>query len=446
MEELARQKILVLGLGVSGRSAASFCAARGAEVVAADEREPSAIEGVDAVGGAVELALGAPFPDPADFDLVVPSPGVPAERYRDRARRVWGDVELAYRALSIPIIAITGTNGKSTTTLLAEAMLRAAGFRARAAGNLGTPALDLVGEGLDFAVLEVSSFQLETTEAFRPAIAAVLNITPDHLDRHGSLAAYASAKARIVARQEACDVAVLNFDDPRTRALATETKARVIPYRCSGPAPGGAWLDTGAVVLSHESGSTTRVSLDGMHLAGAHNLENAVAALTIVTAAGADPSRAAAALASFSGLPHRSEVVGRHGGVTWVNDSKATNAGAAMRALAGFAEPVIWIAGGRDKGLDFSELADVAAERIRAAVLIGEAAGKLETALAGRVEVRTAASLEEAVGFASSLAGDGGVVLLAPACASQDQFQDFAERGDRFRRAVKRLAREGAVP
>jgi UDP-N-acetylmuramoylalanine--D-glutamate ligase len=427
MEELARQKILVLGLGVSGRSAASFCSARGAEVVAADEREPSAIEDVDALGGAVELALGAPFPDPADFDLVVPSPGVPAERYRDRARRVWGDVELAYRALS------------------AEAMLRAAGFRARAAGNLGTPALELVGEALDFAVLEVSSFQLETTEAFRPAIAAVLNITPDHLDRHGSLAAYAAAKARIVARQEACDVAVLNFDDPRARALATETKARVVPYRCSGPAPGGAWLDTGAVVLSHESGSTTRVSLDGMRLAGAHNLENAVAALLVVTAAGADPSRAAAALASFSGLPHRSEVVGRHGGVTWVNDSKATNAGAAMRALAGFAEPVIWIAGGRDKGLDFSELADVAAERTRAAVLIGEAAGKLETALAGRVEVRTAASLEEAVGFASSLAGDGGVVLLAPACASQDQFQDFAERGDRFRRAVKRLAREGAA-
>jgi UDP-N-acetylmuramoylalanine--D-glutamate ligase len=444
MQDLVHKKVLVLGLGVSGRSAANFCAARGAEVVAADERE--AIEGLEAVDGAVSLATGAPLPDPADFDLVVPSPGVPAERYRDRARRVWGDVELAYRALSVPIIAITGTNGKSTTTLLAEAMLRAAGFRARAAGNLGTPALELVGEALDFAVLEVSSFQLETIEAFRPAVAAVLNITPDHLDRHGSFAAYASAKAQIVARQEARDVAVLNFDDPRVRALATETKARVIPYRCSGPAPGGAWIDTGAVVLSDASGSETRVSLDGMRLAGIHNLENAVAALTVVTAVGADPSRAAAALASFSGLPHRSEVVGRYGGVTYVNDSKATNAGATMRALAGFAEPVIWIAGGRDKGLDFGELADVAAERIRAAVLIGEAAGKLETALAGRVEVHAAASLEEAVGFASNLASDGDVVLLAPACASQDQFRDFAERGDRFRRAVESLAPEGAAP
>jgi UDP-N-acetylmuramoylalanine--D-glutamate ligase len=446
MEDLAHRRVLVLGLGVSGRSAANFCAARGAEVVAADEREREAIEGLDAVDGAVSLVAGAPFPDPADFDLVVPSPGVPSERYRDRARRVWGDVELAYRALSVPIIAITGTNGKSTTTLLAEAMLRAAGFRARAAGNLGTPALELVGEALDLAVLEVSSFQLETTETFRPAVAAVLNITPDHLDRHGSLAAYVSAKAQIVARQETSDVAVLNFDDPRARALATETKARVLPYRCSGPAPGGAWLDSGAVVLSDESGPATRVSLDGMRLAGSHNLENAVAALLIVTAAGADPSRAAAALASFSGLPHRSEVVGRYGGVTYVNDSKATNVGATMRALAGFAQPVVWIAGGRDKGLDFSELADVAAEHIRAAVLIGEAAPKLEIALAGRVEIHAAASLEKAVELASGIAGDGDVVLLAPACASQDQFRDFAERGERFRRAVTSLTREGAAP
>jgi UDP-N-acetylmuramoylalanine--D-glutamate ligase len=446
MEALADKRVLVLGLGVSGRSAANFCAARGARVVAADEREQEAIEGLETVDAAVSLAAGAPFPDPADFDLVVPSPGVPSERYRDRARRVWGDVELAYRALAVPIIAITGTNGKSTTTLLAEAMLREAGFRARAAGNLGTPALELVGEALDFAVLEVSSFQLETTETFRPAVSAVLNITPDHLDRHGSLAAYVSAKAQIVARQEAGDAAVLNFDDPLARSLATETKARVLPYRCSGPAPGGAWLDSGAVVLPGENGRTARVSLDGMRLTGAHNLENAVAALLIATAAGANPSRAAAALASFSGLPHRSEVVGRYGGVTYVNDSKATNAGATMRSLAGFAKPVIWIAGGRDKGLDFGELADVAAEHTRAAVLIGEAARKLEDALAGRVETHTAASLEKAVDLASGIAGEGDVVLLAPACASQDQFRDFAERGDRFRRAVESLAREGAKP
>jgi UDP-N-acetylmuramoylalanine--D-glutamate ligase len=445
MEDLAGKQILVLGLGISGRSAANFCALRGAEVVAADERESAAIEGLASIDAGVEQVTGVGFPDPADFDLVIPSPGVPAERYRERASRVWGDVELAYRALAVPLIAITGTNGKSTTSLLVEAMLRAAGFRARAAGNLGTPALELVGEALDFAVLEVSSFQLETTEAFRPAVAALLNITPDHLDRHGSLADYAAAKAGILSAQTAEDTAVLNFDDPRVRALAPETKARVYPYRCSGPAPGGAWLDAGAAVVTDSSGSVARVSLDGMRLAGAHNRENALAALACVTAAGADPIRAAGALASFSGLPHRGEVVGRRGGVTWIDDSKATNTGAAMRALAGFADPVIWIAGGRDKGLDFGELADIAAERARATVLIGEAAGKLADALGGRVEVHRAESVEAAVACAASLAGAGDVVLLAPACASQDQFRDFAERGDRFRRAVASLQGGGGA-
>jgi UDP-N-acetylmuramoylalanine--D-glutamate ligase len=436
MEELKGKKVLVLGLGISGRSAANYCAGRGARVVAADERSDAAIEGLDP---SVSPAIGAPFPDPADFDLVVPSPGVPAARYRDRARRVWGDIELAYRALAVPIIAVTGTNGKSTTTLLVEAMLQAAGIRARAAGNVGTPALSLVGAALDFAVLEVSSFQLETVESFRPAVAVVLNITPDHLDRHGSFSEYAAAKARIVASQTPDDVTVLNFDDARVRALAGETAARVFPYRYSGPIAGGAWLDTGAVVLSLPDGSTRRISLDGMRLVGAHNFENALAALATVAAAGIDPVRAAVALASFSGLPHRCEVVERRAGVTWIDDSKATNTGATVRALEGFGEPVIWIGGGRDKGLDFTELAQVAADRVRAAVLIGEAADKIAGALGGVVPVYRAVSIEAAVRTAADLAEAGDVVLLAPACASQDQFADYAERGERFRRAVNEL-------
>jgi len=442
MRELERSRVLVLGLGISGRSAANFCAARGARVVAADERPRSEIEGLDTLDATVELSLGRAFPDAGEFDLVVPSPGVPEARYRDRARRVWGDIELAYRALAVPVIAVTGTNGKSTTALLTEAMLRAAGFRARAAGNVGTPALELVGAPLDFAVLEVSSFQLDTVDSFRPAVAVVLNITPDHLDRHGSIEAYVRAKTRIVANQESDDAAVLNFDDARVRNLAHETKARVYPFRTSGPAPGGAWLDGASAVLSDASGRTTRVSLDGMRLAGSHNRENALAALAAASAAGADPVRASAALAVFPGLPHRSQIVGRVGGVTWIDDSKATNAGAAMRSLTAHAEAVVWLAGGRDKGLDFSELADVAARRARAAVLIGEAADKLERALAGRIEVHRADSIEAAVRIAADLAGGRGIVLLAPACASQDQFRDFAERGDRFRRAVEALGAE----
>ncbi|MFQ5417717.1 MAG: UDP-N-acetylmuramoyl-L-alanine--D-glutamate ligase [Myxococcota bacterium] len=446
MLDVSRWKVLVLGLGISGRSAANFCAARGADVVAADERAAAEIGELDAVDGAVELVVGESFPDPAAFDLVIPSPGVPAKRYRERARRVWGDVELAQRSLQVPILAVTGTNGKSTTALLADAMLRAAGFRSRVAGNVGTPALDLVGEALDIAVLEVSSFQLETTQTFRPAVAVVLNITPDHLDRHGDLAAYSAAKARIIANQDAGDVAVLNFDDPRVRAFATETKARVVPFRCSGPAPGGAWLDAGAAVITDENGATTRVSLDGMRIPGAHNRENALAALAAVVAVGAAPARAATALASFEGLAHRSQRVGRHGGTTWVDDSKATNPGAALRSLASFPGDVVWIAGGRDKGLDFGELADAAADRVRAAVLIGEAAGKIARALGDRVPVHRAASIEEAVEIAAKIAVSGDVVLLAPACASQDQFRDFAERGERFAGAVAALGGTGDRP
>ena len=439
MLDLDGKSVLVLGLGVSGRSAASFCAARGARVVAADEREAGAIEALEALGPAIERSLGCAFPDPADFDLVVPSPGVPAERYRERARRAWGDLELVYRALSVPIVAVTGTNGKSTTTLLVEAMLRSAGFRARAAGNLGAPALDLVGEALDVAVLEVSSFQLEATESFRPRVAVILNLSPDHLDRHGSFESYRAAKAAILRQQEAEDVAVLNFDDPEVQSLAETATARVLPFRTEGPLEHGAWLDAGCVLLREAGGDVTRVALDGMPLSGAHNRENTVAALAAAWAAGADPKRAVSALASFRGLPHRMQSVGRVKGVLYVDDSKATNPGAALRSLASFATPVIWIAGGRDKGLDFAPLAELAGERVRAAVLVGEAAGKLKDALADRVAVHAAASLDEAVQAAARLAHSGDVVLLAPACASQDQFRDFAERGDRFQQAVARL-------
>lgn len=439
MEGIANQKVLVLGLGATGRSAANFCIARGASVLAADERGEDQVAGLDALEPRVERVFGEPFPDPRDFDLVVPSPGVAPERYRDRARRVWGDIELAHRSISAPIIAVTGTNGKSTTVRLLEELLCAAGARARAAGNLGTPALELVGEPLDFAVLEVSSFQLEAVETFRPAVAVILNITPDHLDRHGSFDAYASAKGRLLANQHGSDTAILNFDDPTVIALAEKTGGRVFPFRTQGAISPGAFLDAGSVVLCREGTAQTRISLDAMQLTGFHNRENVVAALAAVHAAGVDPVRAADALASFANLPHRSEFVAQVRGVRYINDSKATNPGATIRSLAEFSENVIWIAGGRDKNLAFGDLADVAVKRIRTAVLIGESANKIEAALAGRVDVCTAASLEEAVRRASQLAQPGDVVLLSPACASQDQFCNFEERGARFRAAVGEL-------
>ena len=440
MRELADARVLVLGLGASGRSAARFCAASGARVVAADERAGEALTGLCEMPASVDLRLGAAFPDPADFDVVVPSPGVPRERYRERARRVWGDVELAYRALRVPLVAVTGTNGKSTTTLLVAAMLRAAGLRAAAAGNLGTPALCLVGRALDVAVLEVSSFQLETTEAFRPRVAVILNLTPDHLDRHGSFEAYAAAKGRILVAQDADDVAVLNFDDEVVRGLAASARARVLPFSTARALPRGVWVDAQSILYRPDEAPARRLSLDGLRLAGAHNRENAAAALGAAASVGADPGRAIEALAHFEGLPHRTQVVARRRGVTWVDDSKATNPGAALRSLASFTEPLVWIAGGRDKGLDLSELAESASRRVRAAVLLGEAAPALARGLGDRVEVALADSIEDATRRAAALARDGDVVLLSPGCSSHDQFRSFEERGDRFRAAVEALA------
>jgi len=441
MQSLAGRRVLVLGLGMSGRSAASFCAERGAAVVAADERPAHALADLADLAGRVELALGRPFPDPAAFDLVVPSPGVPRERWADRAREALGDVELAFRHLRVPVVAVTGTNGKSTTTRLVEAMLLASGLRARAAGNVGAPALGLVGEPLDVAVLEVSSFQLESASSFRPRVGVVLNVTEDHLDRHGSFAAYVEAKARLVARQTPDDLAVLNADDPVARGMTTRTRARVRTFRAAGAVADGAWWDAECLVLSTPDG-VRRIPVERFGLAGRHNRENAAAALLAAAGAGADPMRAARALTDFRALPHRAEIVGRVGGVTWVDDSKATNVGAALRALESFGASILWIAGGRAKGADLRPLAE-AASKVRAAFVLGEAAPALAELLRGRTHVERVADLEAAVERAASLAAPGDVVLLAPACSSLDQFRNAEERGERFRAAVAALARTG---
>jgi len=440
--DLAGRRVLVLGLGMSGRSAARFCADQGAQVVASDTRPSSGLQDLGELADlpGIEVRTGCEAPDAASFDLVVPSPGVPRARYAARARRAWGDIELAGRALSIPIVAVTGTNGKSTTVKLVEALLRAAGLRADAAGNVGRPVLDLVGRALDVAVIEVSSFQLEATEAFRPKVAAVLNLTPDHLDRHGDLASYGAAKERIFAAQSGDDVAVLNFDDSRVAAMASRAPARVLPFGRMHPNAGaGAWLEAGAVRLSDGASSQT-LSLDGLALEGRHNRENVVAALACVYALGSDPAAGLAALADFRGLPHRSEAVATLGGVRFVNDSKATNCGAALRSLESFEAPILWIAGGRGKGADFADLCDVAAKQVVHAFLVGEAAAEIERTLAGRVRCERADSIEDATRRAAACARPGDLVLLSPACASFDQARSFEERGERFRLAVRSLA------
>jgi UDP-N-acetylmuramoylalanine--D-glutamate ligase len=436
--EFEGQSVLVLGLGLSGCSAARFCSERGARVVAADERPPESITGIDDLPESIDCRFGEPFPDLADYDLVVPSPGIPAARWEGRARRAWGDIELCYRALPIPIIAVTGTNGKSTVVRLIEAMARAAGLRARAAGNLGVPALDLVGESLDLAILEVSSFQLESVEAFRPRTAVLLNITPDHLDRHGDLDGYLAAKARIFARQGAGDSAILNGDDPLLRELSLPADVERLEFRRHHPVSGGAWTDGGnAIVRRGGAQQIVRVGDGGRE--PAQQIENIAAALLALATLDVDLEAAAQALVDFKGLPHRHEHVAEVRGVQYIDDSKATNLGAAMQALESAGGPILWIVGGRHKGGDLTPLIESAAGRVRLALLIGEAASEFENALAGEIACERVEDLETAVERAASSAQPGDIVLLAPACASFDQFESFEDRGRQFQTAVAAL-------
>jgi UDP-N-acetylmuramoylalanine--D-glutamate ligase len=439
--ELAGQNVLVLGLGISGCSAARFCAQRGAKVTAADERPRETIQDLERLPAGVDLALGAPFPDLSAFDLVVPSPGIPAERWQGRARRVWGDLELCYQALPIPIIAVTGTNGKSTVVRLIESMAQRAGLRARAAGNLGIPALDLVGQPLDVAILEVSSFQLESVDLFRPRTAVWLNVSPDHLDRHGDLDGYIEAKSRLFARQASGDHAVLNADDTHVHGLHLNSSVERLEFSRTRPIDQGAWLD-GRNAIVRRRGKQVVVPIDGSRLTGTHNDDNILAALLALSTLDVDLVAASQALSDFEGLPHRCQRVAELRGVTFIDDSKATNPGAAVRSLSGFAAPVVWIVGGRHKGGDLSSLVETAANHVRHAFLIGEATDVFESALAGRVASDRASSLAEAVQGAAAVATPGDIVLLAPACASFDQFKNFEDRGRQFQSAVAALDSE----
>jgi len=436
--EFAGQNVLVLGLGMSGRSAARFCAARGAKVVAVDERPREAIADFDEMPDEIDCRFGAPFPDLEPYDLVVPSPGIPAARWAGRARRVWGDIELCYRALPIPIVAVTGTNGKSTVVRLIEALARATGMRARAAGNVGIPALDLVGQPLDLAILEVSSFQLESVEQFRPRTALLLNLTPDHLDRHRDVDGYLAAKARIFARQQATDHAILNGDDPRVRELNLPEGVERLEFRQRDPVATGAWFE-GRHAIVQRGGSRQVVDLGGISPHLAHQQENVLAALLAVATLDLDLAAASHALMDFEGLPHRCERVCEIHGVEYIDDSKATNVAAAARSLAAIDAPVLWIAGGRHKGGDFGELISAAGGRIRRALLIGEAAEIFERALEAEIACERVGDLAHAVARAAAIAHPGDVVLLAPACSSFDQFESFEDRGRQFQAAVRAL-------
>jgi UDP-N-acetylmuramoylalanine--D-glutamate ligase len=360
---------------------------------------------------------------------------------------VTGELELASWFISAPVLAVTGTNGKSTTTTLAGEIVAATGRPTFVGGNLGVPLCEAVGTAAagpaGACVVEVSSYQLETTAAFHPRAAILLNITPDHLDRYGGMEGYAAAKERIFLAQTADDVAVLNVDDPRVEAMGARVKSRVVPFSTRRALAEGGWVEPGALCLRLPGGATERYPAELPGLIGRHNQENALAASLAARFLGATPAQVRATLLAFRPLPHRMTLVTEVGGVAFFDDSKGTNVGAVEAALSGFPRPVVLIAGGRDKGGGYAPLATAMKQVGRGAVVIGEAAPAIEAALAGVVPVVRAASLEAAVAAAAELARPGDAVVLSPACASFDMFRNYEHRGDVFRAAVLALGSGG---
>lgn len=435
---------LVVGLGASGLAAARYLSDSGCRVAVIDSRavppgrEALAREHPDIVVTPASL-------DPAHldgFERVVLSPGLATDlplvlEAKRRGIEVIGELELFARAASAPVLAVTGSNGKSTVTTLVAALLEAQGLRAPAGGNLGPPALELLAAGsVDAYVLEVSSFQLETTSSLRPRAAALLNISPDHMDRHGSLEQYAAIKASLLT---AAETAVVNWDDPLVRELAPR-RAATIPFSVTEALNlGWSIVDKGgARWLACDRDPLLRSS--ELKLAGRPGEANALAALALVQCLGGDIGAALTALGEFAGLPHRLRLVAEHAGVRFVDDSKATNVGATIAALEGIDEPIVLIAGGQAKGADLTPLVAAIRGRVRAVVLLGEAAATLERLLADRVQTLRVDSMPAAVAAAAELATAGDCVLLSPACASQDMFRDYRERGEIFARAARGLA------
>jgi UDP-N-acetylmuramoylalanine--D-glutamate ligase len=453
VESVEGARVVVVGGATSGVAAAELLVERGARVLVTD-LQPALPDEARLRAAGVELHLGGHDPDRiADADLIVLSPGVdprgdpvrPAlERARQRGVPVVSEIELAARWLTGRIVAITGTKGKSTTATLVGRLFEQAGFAATVGGNIGTPLsaqVALTGPHV-WHVVEVSSFQLELTERFHPTIAVLLNLSPDHLDRHGSLEAYRAAKARIFANQEAHDWAVFNADDAEASALAQLARARRWPFALEAPIPAGVTLVGDVVVARTPEGDRPLVSRDAVRVAGRHLLSDALAALAVATLAGVPPDAMVRALAAFEGLEHVLEPVADIGGVRFVNDSKATNVAAARAAIESFEGPLVVIVGGQFKGGDLRDLAPALVARQAQVVAIGAARPLIQAALADTVPVHEAADLGEAVRLAFRLAAPQGVVLLAPACASFDMFADYRARGRAFKEEVYRLAAE----
>jgi len=449
------QRVLVVGLGKSGVSAATFLQARGARVTVSDSKAEAELgKDIPAL-----LDLGIVVETGAhgertfrDQDLIVVSPGVPVDapqlhQARAAGVKIIGEVELAARFLKGKMVAITGSNGKTTTTSLCGEILEKAGLRTQVGGNIGRPVTDLIETSTpeSWSVLEISSFQLETIESFRPNIAAILNITPDHLDRHGDFATYAAAKARIFENQTAEDFAVLNADDKTCVDIAARVKSQVYWFGSKERSEQGSFVRAAEIYWRSRDGRETEIMPTAeISLKGKHNLENVLAAVCVGMLSGCTPQQIRKAVGEFKAVEHRLELVATLNGVAYYNDSKATNVDATIKALESFPANIHIILGGKDKGSDYTVLKPLLEKRAKAVYTIGAAAQKIEAHIAGAAPVFPAETMENAVRMAAEKAKAGDVVLLAPACASFDQFQNYEHRGRTFKELVHNMEAVGA--
>lgn len=451
--ELRGKRVLVVGLARTGVATALFCAAHGAVVTATDSRTENeigeAIAKLRAAGVALELG-GHREKTFLDQDLIVPSPGVPADAplllaAHAKGVTIWSEIELAHRFLKGRLIGITGSNGKTTTTSLVEHILKTAGFSTILAGNIGTPLIGCVDETKNdtITVVELSSFQLELIGNFRPNIGVFLNLTPDHLDRHHTLEAYGAAKARLFENQTEEDASVLNADDPATTPYAP-SRPSVYWFSRKQRVAQGAYVREEEILFRRDGQDEIILKLEDIPLAGAHNVENVLAAVAATRLAGAQAPAIAKGVRSFAGVEHRLEFVSEIGGVRYYNDSKATNVDATLKALDSFPGRILIILGGKDKGSDYTVLQKPLREKAILALLIGAAAEKIEKQIVGSVAMERAGTLDRAIETASHAAQPGDVVLLAPACASFDQFQNYEHRGRVFKDLVRQLEKQAA--
>jgi len=453
--DLNNKRVLVVGLGRSGVASALFLKQRGAQVTVSDSKPQEQLgEEIPVLldhGIAVETG-GHGERTFHGQDLIVVSPGVPVDspplvQARALGEPVIGEIELAAQFLPKNIVAITGSNGKTTTTTLTGEIIAAGGYATHVGGNIGTPAVSLVDAARpdSIIVLEVSSFQLETIQIFRPKVAVVLNVTPDHLDRHRTFETYVDAKARIFENQQADDFAVLNGDDPVCVELAGRTPAQVFWFSRKKEVQQGTFVRDGRILFRDSAGQKEVTLASEIPLKGAHNLENSLAAVCVGVLMKCVPERIRAAVHKFKAVEHRLEYVATIRGVEYYNDSKATNVDATIKALESFPANIHLILGGKDKGSDYTVLNDLLRERVKYVYTIGAAAAKIESQIKEAAETVHAESLDNAVQRASANAQPGDIVLLAPACASFDQFRNYEHRGKVFKELVHGLARKETV-